>query len=411
MLQRARHAFGLLLAPLRRALHYATCGSRRPGLAGLALLAALGAGGGFLYAWSGLVSIAASSGHWPVTAWFLHFSMRSAVRTQSLGIKVPPLDDAKLVLKGAGHFENGCSPCHGAPGQPRALIARQMVPEPPELAPRMSRWEPEELFWIVRNGIKFSAMPAWPAQGREDEVWAVVAFLRQLPKLDAEGYRELAYGPGALAIDGGPPDHLRPLSEPLGPVLASCVRCHGKDGNGRGEGAFPRLAGQNEAYLLASLRAYAAGERHSGIMQPIAAGLDEDSMRRLASHYAALPGSGSRAPVEKPEVLRRGQATAMQGHYEQGTPSCADCHGPDRTERNPLYPEIAGQYADYLALQLELFKLGTRGGTAYAHIMHSAARRLTAEQILEVANFYASLKPQADADEALTSAGKPPQAQ
>ena len=45
MLQRARHAFGLLLAPLYRALHYATCGSRRRGLAGLALLAALNVGG------------------------------------------------------------------------------------------------------------------------------------------------------------------------------------------------------------------------------------------------------------------------------------------------------------------------------------------------------------------------------
>jgi cytochrome c553 len=58
-----------------------------------------------------------------------------------------------------------------------------------------------------------------------------------------------------------------------------------------------------------------------------------------------------------------------------------------------MYPELAGQYPDYLALQLRLFAAGERGGTDYADIMHSAARRLTPEQIQDLAAFYASLDP------------------
>jgi cytochrome c553 len=58
-----------------------------------------------------------------------------------------------------------------------------------------------------------------------------------------------------------------------------------------------------------------------------------------------------------------------------------------------MYPQLAGQYAEYLALQLRLFKDDRRGGTPYAHIMRMVAARLTPEQIAAVAAYYASLPP------------------
>ena len=72
-------------------------------------------------------------------------------------------------------------------------------------------------------------------------------------------------------------------------VTANCARCHGVDGRGRGVGAFPKLAGQRSTYLLAALQAFARGARHSGIMEPIAAGLSLEEMRELALYYGTLP--------------------------------------------------------------------------------------------------------------------------
>ena len=347
---------------------------------------------------AGLVSISASSGHWPITSWFLHYSMRRAVSTQSLGIKVPKnLDDPSMILKGAGHYENGCLACHGAPGRSQSLIVQQMTPEPPYLPPRIEHWEPEELFWIVRHGIKFTAMPAWPALKRDDEVWAVVAFLRQLPDMSPERYQELAFGeradaePAAAPVD---PERLRTLVDPLGPVLANCARCHGPEGGGRGTGAFPILAGQNEAYLLASLKAYATGDRASGVMQPIAARLDEKVLEQLAAFYAKLPPQVSYDSAKPdPAAVARGSELAAVGARERKVPSCVHCHGPAASERNPMYPDLAGQYPEYLTLQLRLFAAGERGGTEYANIMHTAAQRLTPEQMRDLADFYASLEP------------------
>ena len=149
---------------------------------------------GFLFLWSGVYTVAASRGHWAVTEWLLTFAMRNSVKTHAIGIEPPPLDQPDLVTLGAGHFHGGCAFCHGAPGVPVGPVADSMLPPPPDLATQMRPWRDRELFWIVKHGIKYTGMPAWPAQQRDDEVWAVVAFLRRLPALDADGYRALALG-------------------------------------------------------------------------------------------------------------------------------------------------------------------------------------------------------------------------
>ncbi|MEW6297621.1 MAG: c-type cytochrome [Thermodesulfobacteriota bacterium] len=379
-------------------------------IAGLLLAGALG---GFLVVASGIIPIKASGGHWAITAWFLHFAMRRSVVTHSFGLEAPPLDDPGLVAKGAGHYDFGCRPCHGDPQLPQPRIARGMTPFPPYLPPEIPKWEPHELFYIVKHGVKFTGMPAWPAQQRDDEVWAIVAFLRKFPQLGAEEYRRLAQGEAA------PSGEVAPLPDLVGPervhraITTSCARCHGVDGLGRGLGVFPKLAGQKPAYLDLSLQAFARGWRHSGIMEPIAAGLSQEEIRELARYYASLPtvnrhgqqrsgdlpgpqgGARHAAPLQ-PLAIERGKEIASRGIPGQRVPACVHCHGPGATRRNPAYPELAGQYADYLALQLELFRKGHRGGTAYAHIMHEVADELTPEQMRDVALYYASLPPALD---------------
>jgi mono/diheme cytochrome c family protein len=160
-------------------------------LAALALLVAVG---GLLFAWSGLYNVAATAGHWPPVAWFLHFAMQNSVETHAALLEAPELADPTLIDRGGGHYETGCAPCHGAPGSPSNRIPNHMLPEPPYLPPAVSSWSPEQLFWIVKNGLKYTGMPAWPAQSRDDEVWAVTAFLLRLPDMSAAEYAALAKG-------------------------------------------------------------------------------------------------------------------------------------------------------------------------------------------------------------------------
>lgn len=357
----------------------------------LALLAAALGGGvallGLLVAASGVIPIKASSGHWAITEWLLHFSMRRSIVTHTLGDELPPLDDPALVLLGASHYEGGCKPCHGSPELHEPRVARAMLPPPPDLKHAALKWQPEELFYIVRHGIKFTGMPAWPNPRRDDEVIAVVAFLEALPRLDAEKYRALVYGPASEPTSG---PALAELSGRAPTKADSCTRCHGPGGRGREAAALPRLAHQREGYLLAALDAYANDQRHSGIMQPIAAALDARERRELASHFAAQP-RGPIAGEQDAKQIGRGRDIALHGIPDQRVPACASCHGPKPERKNPTYPRLAGQPAEYLARQLELFQRNERGGSPNAHLMQKAAPPLKPDQIRDAAAFYATL--------------------
>jgi cytochrome c553 len=345
-------------------------------LAAIALgLAALGA----LVMVSGVISIRASGGHWAVTGWALHFSMRRSVATYSLGTVVPRLDDPSMVRRGAAQYELACATCHGSPARRAPRLPRGMEPPPPYLPPSVSEWSSAELFSIVRHGVKFTGMPAWPAAGRDDEVWSVVAFLKVLPGLDAAGYAALAGDELAAPRGGG------------STVIAGCARCHGVDGGGRA-GAFPAIAGQRVEYLRAALDAYARGSRHSGVMEPVAAALTAAERASLAEHYAALDeGLRGAAAVDDAASVARGEAIARRGVPADRVPACVACHGPAATERDARYPRLAGQWAGQLETQLALFRLGVRGGGDRAHLMAPVARGITAAQARDVARYYASL--------------------
>jgi cytochrome c553 len=370
----------------------------------LAVLLALLAIGGFCVAAAGLVPLAASSGHFAMTEWFLQFTKQRSVATHSLWVEPPEQGGPAQVLLGAAHFETGCRPCHGAPDLPRQpRVAQLMLPPPPNLSLRAPEYDRAELFYIVKHGIKLTGMPAWPAPHRDDEIAAVVSFLQALPGIGADEYRRLVRGDAnSQAWGNAPTPPLEDMPAPSGPpraVLASCGRCHGADGNGRSSAAFPKLAGQNHEYLVNALEAYATAARQSGVMQPHAAPLAADEVRELAAYYSRLPlrprvaaDAGANAD---PAAIDRGREIASRGVPDRRVPSCQDCHGPGPGRRTGAAPVLAGQYLDYLDLQLGLFAQRTRGGSAYAHLMDEVAPRLTRDQRRDVAAYYASL-PDAD---------------
>jgi len=356
-----------------------------------ALIIALLGAGGFLFAWSGLFNVGASTGHWAITDLVLHWAMGNSVRTHALGILAPKLDRPALVNRGAGHYASGCVPCHGAPGEPQSPIALEMTPMPPPLVKRVHKWESHQLFWIVKHGVKFTSMPAWVAQSRDDEVWAMVAFLEELPEMTRAEYRRLSQGTEATDVEGVKQANQR--SGPPTEMLSECARCHGRDGAGRAVDSFPIITGQQETYLYNTLKAYAEGHRHSGMMQPAAVGIDDPALRALARHYARA-GRATAAPVGESadiERLRQGERIAKRGAPDALVPPCASCHGLKPGPRFAAYPRLAGQHANYLAQQLRLYQQHARGGTAYGPIMQMIAGNLNASQIRAVAAYYASL--------------------
>ena len=302
---------------------------------------------GMLYAWSGAFNVAASSGHWGITNWFLHWVMENSVRTRAaLTSPSDPRDDRGLV-SAAGHFAAACASCHGAPGRRPSPVMQAATPHAPDLQKNAPLWTDKQLNWILEHGVKFSGMPAWGAPDRPDEVARMVAFVRRLPRMTPAQYRALteqATGAGAAGVQG--------LREGQ---LAGCVACHGADGRGRGQPDIPVLGGQRPAYLLAALRAYASGERHSAVMGNAAAALNDAEMRALAAHFAALPGLGTGSAVPASRGSAAARILVERGDPRAQLPACVSCHAPGKG-----YPVLAGQRASYIAQRLRQWR-GEKG--------------------------------------------------
>ena len=341
---------------------------------------------GFLFAWSGIYTVAASCGHWTVVEWLLTFGMRNSVETHALGIEVPPLDSTDLVTLGAGHFHNGCAFCHGAPGVPINPIAQSMLPPPPDLKTDLRDWRDRELFWIVKNGIKYTGMPAWAAQQRDDEVWALVAFLRRLPTLDAKAYRDLALGDLRIVPQSG---REVATTETASAAVGACARCHGAGQNAPASALVPILHGQPAEFLFTALEAYASGRRASGIMQPVASDLAREEMDRVARYYAALPPPPRPAPLPADaSAIDRGRRLAEQGDPDAKVPACISCHD---TQALRTYPRLARQNTAYMTNRLRLWKGGLTPGTDTETIMAPIARMLNDRQIDDVSAYFTSM--------------------
>ena len=140
---------------------------------------------------SGVYDVAASTPDSGMIAWALKRTQHNSVERRSEGIQVPRLDDPDMIKRGLIHYYEMCAVCHGAPGVKPSEIAQGLNPYPPELAEKAKPDEAAEWFWIVKHGIKMTGMPGFGVTHLDQEIWAIIAFLQQMPKLSPEEYQKM----------------------------------------------------------------------------------------------------------------------------------------------------------------------------------------------------------------------------
>ena len=157
-------------------------------LLGLALLVVVV---GLVVMFSGVINVGATNPHSPLTQLVLSTTMDNSVRHYAKGIKAPSLNDPDMVMEGFRHYREICVGCHLAPGVESSEIRKGLMPEPPKLQEAVEEWKPNELFWVIKNGVKMTGMPAWGPTHSDQKIWAIVAFLEKLPHMTAEQYKEM----------------------------------------------------------------------------------------------------------------------------------------------------------------------------------------------------------------------------
>jgi len=171
---------------------------------------------------------------------------------------------------------------------------------------------------------------------------------------------------------------------------AACGGCHGFDGNSPIE-TYPKLAGQNEAYIVKQLKDYKANStRQNAIMLGMSAGVSDADAKDIGAYFQAQSLSAAAAFDES--KIAAGREIYKGGNLQTGLPACQACHGPKGSGTAGIgYPQVGGQYVSYTLAQLKAFKDGTRTNDDKS-LMRDIVANMSDEDMVAVANYIASLK-------------------
>ncbi len=160
------------------------------------LAAIIGLVTGILIIWLGLYNVASNDKHLPLTKSFLELVRDRSIAVRSADIKVPDLNNVERVKEGAEHYAEMCTQCHLAPGMDDSELHSGLYPRPPVFSDPDYNNKPEVQFWVIKNGLKMTGMPAWYPAHTDEQIWDMVAFLQVVNTLSEKNYLELSKSSG-----------------------------------------------------------------------------------------------------------------------------------------------------------------------------------------------------------------------
>lgn len=161
----------------------------------LAIVGAISAGAFFL---GGFYSVAANQPDPEVVNLGLIRVREASIARHATAQPPSSLDDPASASAGARAYSQlGCTNCHGAPGVTPARFSEGLNPPPNLKAVIKEGLPPQELFWVIKNGIKMTGMPSFgdgPTPVPDDEIWNIVGYLKKLPNVSNEEFKAWSTG-------------------------------------------------------------------------------------------------------------------------------------------------------------------------------------------------------------------------
>ena len=174
------------------------------------VLGALGLAG---VLFSGLFNVAATVADSPPLRWMFVTVREGSIKFHARDIQAPRVADAQHLANGFKVYREDCVMCHTPVGRQPTPMALGFNPQAPSF--EENDMTVAQLFWVAKNGIRFTGMPAWGPSRSDQDLWDAVGFVMTLPKMSAADYDAL--------------DRRTPLTQPM--------KAQGSDpGNGHAQG-------------------------------------------------------------------------------------------------------------------------------------------------------------------------------
>lgn len=144
---------------------------------------------------SGAYNMGASDKHWAITEKVITWVRESSIKAHAKDLVVPTIDETEIATTGADHYNSMCIICHLAPGLEPTELSIGLYPQAPEFYERApvadmedKLYQTKKYFWVIKNGIKMTGMPAWGATHDDESIWVIAKFVLKLHGMTPEQY-------------------------------------------------------------------------------------------------------------------------------------------------------------------------------------------------------------------------------
>ncbi|NOY66020.1 MAG: cytochrome c [Gammaproteobacteria bacterium] len=160
-----------------------------------------------IFVFSGAFNVSAGWKEPAFLEWIMEETRENSIKSRASSIDTKGMitGSKKQIEDGFRSYREMCVTCHLSPGQDPSPVAVGLNPPPPNLtSKREHEMSDAELFWVIKNGIRMTGMPAWGPTHKDDEIWAIVALLKVLPEISPADYRILdsSLSPGHSDVSG-----------------------------------------------------------------------------------------------------------------------------------------------------------------------------------------------------------------
>ena len=144
-----------------------------------------------IFFFGGYYSVAGTAEDPAAVTWALTRVRTASINRHATDKQPSSFNDAATVQAGAKAYASlGCENCHGAPGVKWQKFSEGLHPDPPDLKDVAGELSPAQLFWVIKHGINMTGMPSFEQAGaRDDQIWAVAAFVKKLPDVSEADYK------------------------------------------------------------------------------------------------------------------------------------------------------------------------------------------------------------------------------
>jgi mono/diheme cytochrome c family protein len=155
-------------------------------------------------------------GFFPTTAnvapprWERHIAMSAmdaSTDRHAPHVNNPVLPTDQNLIDGMKVYTMNCAGCHGGLDRKPQEFGRSFYPPAPQLIMHPPDDPDWHNYYVIRNGVRYTGMPAWEKNLSDEDIWKVTAFLSHIEKLP-QGAQEFWKGTvGVAPPTGGSEEH------------------------------------------------------------------------------------------------------------------------------------------------------------------------------------------------------------